>query len=377
VLLVICAGFPARSAPLLPPPSGPIRVTANELPPDLQEMVTTPDGVYLLWYRAQVSERELEMSFVDHSLLVESYQYRLCDHNRRDMLRMGVAQLTTTLPDTEVRAFYTRRLGQSVQVETSPTTGEITLVTGTLKNYRMVIITPRGTHCSIRLERVQQYDIPARIYTERELRVVRVLEEVTRTYRQAGHIAYALEQRASVEGGTDTGTEAPVLMWTIDLVRPDSLQATAMVKDITALRIVSGEHVLQLTRQDGKVETRPCPDGLTTEQLPELDGDTTMQLLLGEPLLSTHVDYMTILPVKDIPTTQQIDVVLTFPETSGTLYLRIDQQRKVIIRSEMVTETETEKLHMVRIYTHLVIEPSTATPANLGAPTTPLVKPHP
>jgi hypothetical protein len=303
---------------------------------------------------------DLEMPIIGGALVDESFVYRVRDRKKRDVLRMARVTLVTVTPAEEVAAFYTRVLGADAARETNKDTGEITLTTGTRDNLRLVVIAPKPGSCHVRQERLQQFTIPPRTFTEAEQRVVRVFSELAQTYAAAARLTYTMEQQVELSPAMGE-TKPPVLHWEIDYARPATLALTAHVGETLGLQIATKEGALLVTRPGREDETRPIKDAISLETVPELGGDPVARLILGEDLLAS-ADYLALSAVKDVPPHQQVLMTLTFPEEEMTLTLLIDRRRNAVLRSEvLLTGPEGRWTRTVRTYANLHIEPATST----------------
>lgn len=334
------------------------------------EVAHTDTGTFLIWHRSPALETDLGMPVLPADATVQdSIVYRVRDRKRFDVARYARVRLSTTQPPQTLVAAYTRALGE-VQTVTDATSGEITLSSGVQNDFRLVIITPAAKDCTVRLERVQRFTVPLRVYTPREQRVQRVAAEITRTYRTASFMSYQVDQQP-IAPLPDKGS-VPTLHWTITFRRPAELTVEATQDGALGLRIVTRDGALVVTHPGKPDEIRPIPSsGLTLEHVPELADDPVACLLLGEELITPDVDYFTLASVQTLPTHQQQDLVLTLPEMTLTLRLRFDLVRRSILHSETLVRADETTTGMRRTYDHVMLAyptPETMLPSQLQTP---------
>jgi hypothetical protein len=315
-------------------------VPAEKLPAGLQQLVTTPQGTYWLYHRTPATDTDVRVADFPRGLTLDSFVYRVRDRKKRDVAFYALRRATTTATLDEVAAFFTQALGAGVQRE--DVAGRTTLVAGTLDQFRMVTIVPAAGRTTVRVERVEKYTIPPRVYTPEEQRVQRVVQELAAAYQAR----QTLEYRANwitVVGPKDT--PAPALAWHVTFSRPAQVAGTATVimpddpatPAVTALTYATKGTSLLVTRQDGKPETRPLGKALTLDDVAELDDDPVVCLFLGDPLIGPAVDALALLPVPGMTPAQAVQVVLTFPDDRRTLRLTIDRVARRVLRSDVET----------------------------------------
>ena len=336
------------------------------LPPAEKETVRTAQGLVKLFYRTAVVESDLEMPIYQPGELLESGAYRVRDRKNRDLLHYVFVTFRTEERQETVAGYYLAALGEDARRETDKNSGEVTVFSGGKDDCRIATLTLREGYCHLKLERVQRFTLPPRVYDAREQQVIRVLDEVAGAYRAARRVAYSAVQRVGMTPALNA--PAPDLTWSVDFVRPTQLTVTAAVKDTVGLRIVTRDGKLIVTRQRGEPEERAIEHTITSALAPEMDGDTVARLMLGDALISDAVDYLGLAPVGDEPLHRQVEAVLTFPDDATTLRLRIDRQRNIITRSETIVAREEGRSRVVRTYSAIVVEPA-ATPANPTPPT--------
>ncbi|MHB9131854.1 MAG: hypothetical protein ACYDBB_12310 [Armatimonadota bacterium] len=327
------------------------------------EVVRTAEGTFYVWHRTPAERADLGMPIFNRGLVLDSFTYRVRDRKRRDKLFYARTVLTTTLSADEVVRFYQRHLGNGAQKQVDAGTGETSLSSGTKEHFRLVTITPAKDYAQIRLEHVQHFTIPPRVYTSGEQRVIRVLEDIAANYRTARHVAYTVEQQVAVPPQATPAAPPHTLVWTIDFTRPDSLHIVARVDDVIGLEInTDGDHLV-VKRQEGEPEQRSLAKGLGIELLPELQDDTAARMLLGEQPISPEADYLALLPVDGVPMDRQVEVVITYPEREAKLFLFVDLTAKIILRSEIEVKVEKETVRMLRTYSNILVESAPAATA--------------
>lgn len=341
---------------------------AEEPPPFTREVSHTSEGTFVVYHRATATAVDLEMPIVGALRITESFVYHVRDRKKRDILRFAHVVFSSAKSAEETTAYYAGVLGASAARETDPATGAVTLTAGTAENFRLVVITPKPDGCDARLERVMRFTYPPRVYTADEQRVLRVLREVAATYRQAGHIAYAMAQNVELSPAMSGVNTPPTLCWQVDFTRPATISVTAKVGDTLGLAIVTKDGALQVTRPESPPEMRPLKDAITLTDVPELHGDPVARLLFGEDLLADGVDYLALSTVKGAPA--QVAMTLTFPEQNEMLTLVIDRRSNTVLRSEVLTTGEQGRwTRMRRDYTDLQLTPAIPAPAPAGADT--------
>lgn len=336
---------------------------ATPTPTATKELIHTPNGKVVLWYRTPATTDDLQLPFVADAEFQQSYAYRVRDRKNRDLMSYACVRMTTNRPTEEVLQQYIEALGGAVQRSTDKDSGEISLVAGEAENFRMVVVEPRGAVCHVRLERVQHFTVPARIYTPQEQRVISLLDAVAAQYRDAAGVGYALDQREEPAAGKPANPVPPV-RWSIAYQRPNSLTATALEGKTTALEVITQDEKLVIRHAGAKEEQRAftTPGRITLDLLPEVQDEPVARMMLGDTLITPAVDYLALLSVKDVPLAQQAEVVLTYPDLDVTLRLRIDMVRKLIVRSEMHYQTEEDDYRIIRSYTDYILTPTVAPP---------------
>ncbi len=347
--------------------AAPTVVSAEKLPAALQEAVTTPHGIYLLYYRTPAVDADLALPDYPRGLTLDSFVYHVRDRKHRDVARYACRRFTTTAGIAEVTAYFRTLLGPGMQTEALPT--RTTLVAGTLAHFRMITLVPVAGHLTVREEQVEKFTIPPRVYTAEEQRVLRVVNTLARDYRTLAGLTFDAAWTAQTAAATEP--PAPVLTWHVAYLRPAELTATASVGKIVALQYATKARTLLVTRQDGKTETRPLDKELTLDAIPELGDDPAMHLLLGDPLVTPATDYLALLPVPGHELDDQVQVVLTFPDDRETLRLTIDRRANTLARSEVESrDAEGHVSTMTRTYDYPITLPTTTTPLPAPSPRT-------
>lgn len=318
------------------------------------EAVHVGDGTYLLSRHTPATTADLEMPIFKPSTVGKSFAYLVRDRKQRDLLHYARLDLTTTQPPANLLRFYRVALGAQAITQTEKTSGEITVAAGVKDDVRLVTISPRATSCQVRLERVKRFTIPPRAYSAREQQVIHILAQVAHTYQHAEHVSYRVEQH-----NEDQSASPPqqVQHWSIDYHRPrQQLQISVSDGTKPLLAITTETDHLLVTVPGRKTEQRPFGKKITANLLPELQDDPVARLMLGDTLITEHVDELTLEAVAGVPAVQQAKITLTFPDNNMTLTLVIDLRQHTILRSEMHVTEEKEKQQFLRIYTDLHLD---------------------
>lgn len=334
-----------------------------------ETVYTDAYGTVKQFYRATVTDADLGMPVWTDGQPLEQGVYRLRNRKDRDILRYAFARFTTTQPVEDVAAFYLNALGAAARRDTDKETGNLTVFCGEPANFRMVTLARADGATRLTLEHVEHFPTLPRTYTEREQQVVRVVEEITRGYRNARHIAYTMEQR--IETTPAAEQPAPVLVWQCDFRRPKTLAVTVSAEGAVGLEITTQADQLILTRPGSDPEKRGIGDSITSSTVPEVQSDPVARLMLGDLLISDEIDYLGLQPVENLPLSQQVEVVLTFPEDLAVLHLTFDRRRGVILRAETIVKQADRETRVIRTYQDTVLEPAPLT----AAPVTPVPKP--
>ncbi|MHB9026226.1 MAG: hypothetical protein ACYC7E_18970 [Armatimonadota bacterium] len=356
------------------PADAPATPPATE-PPASMEKALTPEGARVIWRRTPATEADLTMPIFSKGLVLDSFVYRVRDRRRNDLINFARVLISTTESTQGLLDFYQKALGPTVQRSTKKQTGETFLTVGTQDNFRLVIITPQAGYTHLRLEHVQRFIAPPRVYTAQEQRVLRVLGEIGQTYSSARRVAYRNHERTFYSDDTAEDNR-PELVVAIDFIRPSQISLTVTQGEITPLTIVTKDGNLEFMRPGKEVQRRAIAEAITLHDLPELRDDPIARLMLNETLITPDVDYLALIPVKDIPTNRQIQVVLTYPDYRATQYLLLDLQKKMLLRSEIVVKEDDYQMHIERVFTDQIIEQPPVEPA-VPVPATPAATPAP
>lgn len=320
-----------------------------------KELVPTPGGNFYIWHRTPAAEADLGMPIVTGATVQQSFVYRVRDRKLRDLQFLARVQLTSPQPADELRQWYLATLGNGAAQETDAKNGEITIVVGEKDDFRMVVITPQPQGCQLRLEHVQQFTIPARVFTAQEQPVVNLLGEVADNYHAARRVSYTMQQEVVLP--PEAGEEQPgTLNWSVDFQRPARLTVTAQVEKIVALKITTAKQALQVETQTGKPEIRPIADEITLDDVPELNEDPAVGLIFGESLIDDQLDDLTMRDIKDRQGKRQVEVTLVYTDQHETLRLLIDPQNKTVLRCETSITDEGETTKVIRTYTKMTLE---------------------
>jgi len=353
---------------------------ADPAPFEKETVYTDAYGTVKQFYRATVADADLGMPLWTDGQPLQQGVFRLRNRKDRDVLRYAFARFTTAKPVEEVAAFYLNALGKDARRDTDKETGNLTIYCGEQANFRLVTLARADGATRLTLEHVERFPTPPRVYDEREQQVARVVEEITRGYQAARHVAYTMEQR--IETTPATEQPAPALIWQLDFRRPKTLAVTVSAEGTVGLQIGTQGDTLTVTRQGAAPDTRGIGEAITSDTVPEIQSDPVARLLLGDTLISDEIDYLGLQPVGSLPLSQQVEVILTFPEDLAVLHLTIDRQRGVVLRAETVVKQEDRETRVIRTYNNTVLEPAPvavtkpATPA-VTAPVTPTKPPAP
>ncbi len=334
-------------------------VWGAERAPAVKSAIESADGTYLIWHRTPADSMDLQMSLDLPGIVLNSDAYRVRDRKRRDIAFYASVRITTVLSPEEIIARYARELGPDVRRETLDATRETTLVAGTDRAYRLVVVAPMEGHCRVRLERVEHFEIPPRVYTEREQQVVRLVEQVQRQYAQARSVRYQVKHWVeSPDAGEGTGV-SPTLQWSVEYTRPAQLSMLVTLDEVTALQVKTRDNALIVSRQvQQEDETRPIEDGITLSLVPELRDDPVARMMLDDGVLGAQVDYLAILSMTTGDEGRRADVVLTYPENDNALYLTIDLDRQLVLRSVVEQRYDSQKVRHIREYAGMAIDPA-------------------
>jgi len=328
---------------------------APAVPTGKETVYTDAYGTVTQLYRDSATEADLGMPVWQDGELLSSGVFRVRDRKDRDMLRYAYARFSAAQGMEEVAAFYLRALGKGARRDTDKDTGEVTVFIGDKENSRVVTISPKNGNSLLLLEHIEHYTIPPRVYTEQEKQVKRVVEEISRAYREARRVSYTMEQQ--VETDPPAEKPAPALTWKLDFRRPRQFSLSVSAMGMVGLEIATQGDKLVISRPGEEAVERQIGPVLASSNVPELRNDPIARLLFGDALISEQVDSLALLPVGDIPLDREVEAVLTYPEDKAVLHLRIDRQRGVITRVTTVVRQEEGETRVIRSYTDTVLEP--------------------
>ena len=314
------------------------------------EVVKTPEGNFFVYHRAPAGEDDLGMPIVQSLAVVDTLVYRIRDRKRRDLLFFARHTISSVLTPEAARLYYLNALGEGATESRDEVSGEITLAAGEADHLRLVVITPQDGGCRLRLQRVQKFTIPPRVYTAQEAQIVALLAEVVAGYRAQAEIRYTVEQRVILPDDAPADERADPLFWHIHFVLPAQLTLSAGVGDTIGLRISTKEGQLHVEQQTGETETRDIGEQLTLETLPELADDPVSGMVLGNSLINHLLEEMYMETVTPPGKGQQAKITLQYPDTGEVLTLFIDLQTKRVLHCATVTTTDGHVSTVTRDY---------------------------
>jgi hypothetical protein len=326
------------------------------------ERVHTADGTFTVYYRTPALEEDLGVPLPAHGVVGASFVYCVRDRKERDLLHLARVEITTPQSAAELQQYYLTALGATAQQETDAKTGEITITAGVRDHARLVTITPKAAGCALRLEQVQQFSIPPRIYTHEEKQVIALLNAVAASYQTADTVSYTVTQRTTLPVKTPATAQPSLLTWTLSLRRPTDLHVTAAVEDAVGLEITSEKDALLVHRQRGKDETRPLNKSVTIEDVPELAEDPVARMLFGNSLIDDRVEQISMSAGAENHK-GEMTVVLSYPDDNAVATLRIDRKKKVVLACTTVVTEEEQVTTTTRTYSNLVLIQAAKTPA--------------
>jgi hypothetical protein len=223
----------------------------------------------------------------------------------------------------------------------------------------LVTVTDKDKYCRIKLERVRQYAVAPRVYTDREQKILSILQDVAAKYRQTRRLQYGMTR-------TDTGSGvaqnlAPLQM-RVDFIMPDKITVKGDRVGKPEVRIWSKPNGLLVQRDGAKDVLRSISGRLTTEDLPELDDDSVARMMLGENVINNSTDYIMIQDAPRVKKGPQSEVVLTFPEDKAVMHIFIDQSNKTINSTVTKYKAEDYEGTIKQQYEYFKIEKSIPAP---------------
>ncbi|MEI6519912.1 MAG: hypothetical protein WCO98_07730 [bacterium] len=328
--------------------------------PALKDAISTPQGTFALWYRSPATVTDMEMPNPDQALTINSFVYRVRDRKQRDILRYSRVYMTTsTKTPAQIAAFYRQVFGKNYGEATDVTKKETLICSGVDGNFRLVTIMDKDKYCRIKLERVRQYSVAPRVYTDREQKILSLLQDVAAKYRQTHRLQYNMTR---IDSGSGVAKNLAPLQMKIDFIMPDKITVKGDRAGKPEVRIWTKPNGLLIQRDGAKDVLRSITGPLTTEDLPELEEDSVARMMLGENVINNSTDYIMI---QDAPKTKkgpQSEVVLTFPEDKATMHVYINQLDKTI--NSTMTKYEGDDYNGVikQFYNYNKIEQSIPAP---------------
>ena len=324
------------------------------------EKVHTADGTMTVYYRTPASAADLGLPLPAGAVVSASLVYRVRDRKERDHLLLARTDCTSTQSAADVRQFYLDALGKEALADTDAKSGEITITLGVKEHARLVSITPNKTGCAVRLEQVQQFTIPPRVYTHDEEQAVKLLNAVAATYQSARAVSYTMTQLTAMPAGTPAAERPPALIWTVSLTRPGNLRITAAAEGTLGLEITSEKDALRVHHQRGKDEMRPIDKTITIDAVPEVGEDPVARMLLGNSLIDEQVEQISMTEGTGRKQ-DEVTIVLGLPEQHAVATLLIARKRQVVLSCTTVVTEDKQVTTVTRNYSHLVITPAAPT----------------
>jgi hypothetical protein len=350
ILILLCGGILSAFA------AKPLMAKA----PAMKDAVSTPQGTFALWYRSPATIADVEMPNPDKSLIINSFVYRVRDRKNRDILRYSRVYMTTSMNTPEqITNFYRGVFGKNYGEATDAAKKETLICSGIDGDFRLVTIMDKEKYCRIKLERVRQYAVPPRVYTDREQKILSLLQDVAAKYRQTRRLQYNMTR---TDTGTGVATNLAPLQMKVDFIMPDKITVKGDRAGKPEVRIWTKSNGLLVQRDGAKDVLRSITGQLTTDDLPELEDDAVARMMLGENVINNATDYIMI---QDAPKTNkgsQSEVVLTFPEDRATMHIFINQADKTI--NSTMTKYEGDDYNGVikQFYNYNKIEQSIPAP---------------
>lgn len=350
ILILLCGGILSAFA------AKPLMAKA----PALKDAVATPQGTFALWYRSPASITDVEMPNPDKSLVINSFVYRVRDRKNRDILRYSRVYMTTSVETPEqIANFYRAVFGKNYGEATDADKKETLLCSGIDGDFRLVTIMDKGKYCRIKLERVRQFAVPPRVYTDREQKILSLLQDVAAKYRQTRRLQYNMTR---TDTGTGVATNLAPLQMKVDFIMPDKITVKGDRAGKPEVRIWTKSNGLLVQRDGAKDVLRSITGQLTTDDLPELEDDAVARMMLGENVINNATDYIMIQDAPKGNKGPQSEVVLTFPEDKATMHIFINQIDKTI--NSTMTKYEGDDYNGVikQFYNYNKIEQSIPAP---------------
>lgn len=315
----------------------------------VKERVHTADGTFDVYYRTPAQSVDLGLPLPPDAAVATSFVYRVRDRKERDRLFLARVEFSSAQSVSAMQKFYLKALGKSARQASDAKSGEITITTGVKDHARLVIITPQTTGCKLRLEQVQHFTIPARIYTHEEQKADTLMNTVAANYHSARAVSYTLSEVTTMPPGTSVRQIPPPVTWTVSLTRPTNLHVTAEVAGKVALEISSDKDALLLHRQQGKDETRPLQKTITIADVPELGEDPVARMILGNKLIDEQVEQISMTAGVGSHAGEQT-LVLGMPEQQAIVTLVINEMTKTVLSCVTVVTDEENTTTVTRTY---------------------------
>lgn len=311
-------------------------------------LAKTPAGNFFVYYRTPASAEDLGLPIPEGGEVLDSLVYRVRDRERRDLLFLARLRMNSPLSAQQALAIFLPAMGEEVTRENDAASGEISLAAGVADDLRLVIITPRTGGTTLRLERLQKFTLPPRIFNDAEQQVVKLLAQVAGYYRHVQEISYAVEQQEMPEVIKLADFPDP-LNWKIKFNPPAEINLTATSVGIEGLRITTKDNQLYVKRQIGEEEIREIGASLTLDMIPELADDPVSGMVLGESLINPLLGELKMEKITT-PKGEQAKITLQYPDAGEVLTLLVDMATRQVISAETVTTEEEHSIKIVRRY---------------------------
>lgn len=296
--------------------------------PALKDAISTPQGTFALWYRSPANITDMEMPNPDQALTINSFVYRVRDRKQRDILRYSRVYMTTSTETPEqIANFYRQVFGKNYGEATDATKKETVICSGVDGNFRLVTIMDKEKYCRIKLERVRQFTVAPRVYTDQEQKILTLLQDVAAKYRQTHRLQYSSTR---TDSGSGVAKNLAPLQMKVDFIMPDKITVKGDRAGKPEVRIWTKPTGLLVQRDGAKDILRSITGPLTIDDVPELEEDSVARMMLGENVISNSTDYIMIQDAPKSKKGPQSEVVLTFPEDNATMHIYINQIDKTI-----------------------------------------------
>ena len=321
----------------------------DTVPPITPGLAKTPAGNFFVYYRTPASAEDLGMPIPEGNTILDSLVYRVRDRQQRDLLFLARLRIECPLTAQQALAIYLPALGAGVTRENDLDSGEISLAAGVAADLRLVTITPHALGTILRLERLQKFTLPPRIFNDTEKKVVTLLAQVANNYHQQTEISYAIEQQAVLDIETPAAEKPVPLTWQIRFRLPLEINLTAVSDGVEGLRISSKDNQLFVKRQTGEEEIREIGTALSLDVLPELADDPVSGMVLGESLVNSLLDELKMEKLTT-PDGEQAKITLHYPDTGEILTIMVDMRNKQVISAKTVSSEDEQTTTIIRRY---------------------------